>query len=116
MSAPKHTPGPWRLGALQSYDGYTGQPFRNVWAGQGDAATVTARAMRSEGAMTNDVDADARLIAAAPEMLEALNELLPRIENFEDRGPYGEGWQSKELEAAINAVRAAIAKATGSAS
>lgn len=68
----KHTPGPWRIGNLASYDGYTGQPYRNVWAGQGEAATVVARAIRSEGAMTNDVDADARLIAAAPDLLEAL--------------------------------------------
>ncbi len=102
MSAPKHTPGPWRVGALQSYDGYTGQPFRNVWAGQGDAATVTARAIRSEGAMTNDVDADARLIAAAPELLAALSELLAEAEEFHN--PHTEGW---------NMARAAIAKATG---
>ena len=66
----KHTPGPWRIGNLASYDGYTGQPYRNVWAGQGEAATVVARAIRSEGVMTNDVDADARLIAVAPMMYE----------------------------------------------
>ena len=71
----KHTPGPWRIGSLESYDGYTGQPYRNVWAGQDEAATVVARAIRSDGAMTNDVDADARLIASAPDLLAICKEL-----------------------------------------
>lgn len=99
----KHTPGPWRIGSLASYDGYTGQPFRNVWAGQDEAATVVARAIRSDGAMTNDVDADARLIAAAPELLEACIYLAEGIEACGVTGVY------------LDQARAAIAKATGGA-
>lgn len=94
----KHTPGPWRIGTLQSFDGYTGQPFRNVWAGHNDTATVVARAIRSEGAMTNDVDLDALLIAAAPDLLDAL--IWAR--------DGGEGW--REL------ANAAIEKAIGKSS
>ena len=99
----KHTPGPWRIGNLASYDGYTGQPYRNVWAGQGEAATVVARAIRSEGVMTNDVDADARLIAVAPELLEALKELMEYAGIIEERCD----------AVATNKARAAIAKAEG---
>lgn len=106
----QHTPGPWRIGSLESYDGYTGQPYRNVWAGQDEAATVVARAVRSDGAMTNDVDADARLIAAAPELLEALKDSRWHIANL--AGP--SGGQAHEREA-LAKIDAAIAKATGGA-
>ena len=79
MSESKHTPGPWSIGNLASYDGYTGQPYRNVWARQGEAATVIARAIRRHGE-TNDVDANAALIAAAPELLEALEEIMKQTD------------------------------------
>lgn len=94
----QHTPGPWRIGALASYDGYTGQPYRNVWAGEDEAATVVARAIRSDGAMTNDVDADALLIAAAPDLLRELQILADYAERNGAR---------------VGSARAAIAKATG---
>ena len=97
----KHTPGPWRIGTLASYDGYTGQPFRNVWAGTDDAATVVARAIRSEGAMSNDVDADACLISAAPDLLEALQAII------------GDGVHCDVVPHLHRKARAAIAKATG---
>ena len=76
-----HTPGPWRIGNLESYDGYTGKPYRNVWAGVDDAATVVARAIHDGGAETNDVDKDARLIAAAPELLAALRKVVAECTN-----------------------------------
>ena len=111
MSA--HTPGPWRIGALESYDGYTGQPFRNVWAGVDDEATVVARAIRSQGSMTNDVDADAMVISAAPELLEALMAavdcgMVPTSSAKEG----GASRHSRQVEVA-DMIRAAIAKATG---
>jgi len=101
----EHTPGPWRIGSLASYDGYTGQPFRNVWAGQDEAATVVARAIRSEGAMTNDVDADATLIAAAPDLLEALEEVVKDALGYVERTGQSIFW--------LENARAAIAKAKG---
>lgn len=76
-----HTRGPWRVGNLASYDGCTGQPYRNIWAGEDEDATVVARAIRSEGAMSNDVDADAHLIAAAPDLLEACKQWISEREN-----------------------------------
>lgn len=100
----KHTPGPWRVGNLGSYDAHTDEPYRNVWAGEGAESTVVARAVRAAGAMTNDVDEDARLIAAAPELLEALQGLLRGIANGPD-----------EANAAMLVAKArdAINKATG---
>lgn len=65
MTKPNITKGEWRVGGLESYDPYTGEPYRNVWCGEGENSTVVARAIRSEGAKTNDVDADAFLIAEA---------------------------------------------------
>ena len=112
MSNTKHTPGPWRIGSLESYDGYTGQPYRNVWARQDEAATVVARAIRSDGAMTNDVDADARLIAAAPELLEALQLALSAHGKLLLSDPPQEAWKTYGVE---TKARAAIAKATGGA-
>jgi hypothetical protein len=107
----KHTPGPWRIGSLKSFDGYTGQPFRNVWAGHNDAATVVARAIRTEGAMTNDVDADANLIAAAPDLLQALKKLLEFVEGAAE-GKDSFYWDEINKDEG-SAARAAIAKATG---
>lgn len=106
MSNAQHTPGPWRIGSLASYDGYTGQPYRNVWAGEDEAATVVARAIRSDGAMTNDVDADALLIAAAPDLLDALKAMVKAYRPADDDDDLGfEPW--------TKAAHAAIAKATG---
>lgn len=89
----KHTKGPWRIGNCPSYDGYTGKPYRNIWAGDGDAAQVIARAIDY-----GDVDANAALVAAAPDLLEALKGVL----RVADR---------KTVE--FDAARAAIAKAEG---
>ena len=64
-----HTPGPWRIDNLESYDAYPGAPFRNVWAG--DPAKCIARAIDH-----GDVDANAALIAAAPDLLNLVKGLL----------------------------------------
>lgn len=62
----KHTPGPWEVG-----DGSD----RNLFCGSGDILGKTKRG-RAVIARVNpglkDYEANARLIAAAPEMLEAL--------------------------------------------
>ena len=55
-------------------------------------------------------EADARLIAAAPDLLEALQSLLPMLDEWHDEFPDHVG--DKEGPA-IDAARAAIAKATG---
>ena len=108
----KYTPGPWRIGSLASWDGYTGRPFGNVWAGDGDEAVCIARAIgEGSGPQLSDVDADARLIAAAPDLLEALRkyELPIDINNIAlSCIEFGSEAVERELQR-----RAAIAKATG---
>lgn len=60
-----------------------------------------------------DQAANARLIASAPDLLEALETLLPMVQEWHDEFPRDVG--DKEAPA-IAFARAAIAKATGSAS
>lgn len=95
MSISKHTPGPWTLDdrgykyiVSKSGDGYITRDICRL-----DGSTMAALAQ----------EANARLIAAAPELLEAL-ELL--VDN-----PYREGTESDERLRRIG--RAAIAKAKG---
>jgi hypothetical protein len=55
--------------------------------------------------------ANARLIAAAPELLSALESLFEHCSMVHKR--WGDGSNQKEADAAIEAARAAIAKAEG---
>jgi hypothetical protein len=82
----RHTPGPWRTD--RPYDA----PSIYVIAGEG--ATLTRVASVRDAHKAN-----ARLIAAAPELLEALQGLVLALPA---------GWS-------MQAARAAIAKATGEA-
>ena len=81
MSA-QHTPGPWTVVAID-------------WAETGNAR-FEIKGIRRTGM------ADARLIAAAPELLEALKEIIAAAD--------GDGWN--QLDASFATARAAIAKAT----
>lgn len=92
------TAGPWRIGNLPSWDGYTGKPFRNVWAGDEDAAVCIARAIDH-----GDVDANAALIAAAPDLLAACLALT----KYATVGQDLPGWVIQAHEQAADAVRKA---------
>ena len=88
MTDTTHTPGPWRV--LHK----TG-----VFPMDSDCWTIgTAEQHRKEH------EANARLIAAAPDLLAALQEVLPLAENWGHPDHPG-----------ITAGRAAIARATGAA-
>ena len=104
MSA--HTPSPWTF--VQSGTGDF--PIWNVRIGTRGLITLPATA----GMET--MDADARLIAAAPELLEALNLMATIIDNMGDM-PDGfihpSPWKTLKCEEALMQARAAIAKATG---
>ena len=83
----KHTPGPWTVSETRhSYDTVIRGPKNEPIA-----LALIAGYTKQEG------QSNARLIAAAPELLEALQMLL----EFPNTGP------------ATSAARAAIAKATG---
>jgi hypothetical protein len=93
----KYTPGPW---ALRWHNGYR---LLSIYSGANINITV-ARVN-----ITNiDRDGNAALLAAAPDLLEALRRVLPWAELEDCGGP--------DIGADLSCARAAIAKATGSVS
>ena len=90
----KHTPGPWKIGTKYKTDIY----------GDGLGGKLIARV-----GMSPD-NADARLIAAAPELLAALQEIVA-LENTES-----DEWDGVErlIPEICDIARAAIAKAVQS--
>jgi len=110
MDKAKHTPGPWK-----QFDGY-GSSDRNpiIVDSLPDVDGKCIANCICYIATTNaDFQANARLIAAAPELLEALQDMLGGwryIRQFHG-DLYGVGW-----DRAQQAAEAAIAKATGESS
>lgn len=110
-STVKHTPGPWTAKWSKYRDGVfivqAGMPANRVLAqfdGDGDGPDGQSIA-------------DANLIAAAPDLLEALRKLeLAVLHNgdWEDGCFYHNGTSAPELQSPLDAARAAISKATGS--
>lgn len=103
----KHTAGPWKAEAFGAVTTLVQGIRRQV------ASTVGDAVMHSDP-RTNVVDlqaANARLIAAAPEMLKCLEACLGELESA-----FGGPQDQNEEEAALLAqARAAIAKAKGEA-
>ena len=100
-----HTPGPWRVGKKYVTDIYPN-----------DGGMLVARVMTG-GISNNKSYANARLIAAAPELLEALMLMV-----FDEQG---NEWRDSKVDQGIwddrrtrgeDIAREAIAKATGDAS
>lgn len=88
-----HTPGPWQEGeSHESKVDIISEKFVLIATVKGGIASSAPK------------NANARLIAAAPDLLAALSELLAEAEEFHN--PNTEGW---------NMARAAIARATGAA-
>lgn len=96
----EHTPGPWHLDVLAHTITDTGN-YDNRWIVRGNNHERIAD-MFEEG---DEADANANLIAAAPEMLEALKVFM----DYNDQG----GPLSFNTDAMWAQARAAIAKAEG---
>lgn len=108
----KHTPGPWRTYSARGSDGehcYWGidpeGDYRGTIGSSHDAEHIG-------GITKEESEANARLIAAAPELLEALDEMTAicaacTFENIYIRGQYF------NREGSVERARAAIAKAKG---
>lgn len=110
----KHTPGPWFVGGVrQKVDGQEALGiFRYDEAKKRDLNIASVWYDRRDGAGTND----ARLIAAAPDLLAALRKLeLAVLHNgdWDDGCFYHNGTSAPELQSPLDAARAAISKATG---
>jgi hypothetical protein len=96
----KHTPGPWRY-------------WTQSRAGRGEDTCTFVSADSTEvlRAVTKTItEADADLIAAAPDLLEALKLVMPALEHMRLQ------WPRSEFDDSIDIVanaRTAIAKAEG---
>jgi hypothetical protein len=103
MSA-KHTPGPW------SYDpaSFWKRPGLRGFKVYGPDSKSIAAYSSAGNRNAEEQEANARLIAAAPDLLAALRELIETAERFADlRG----STDQKALWADLEAARIAIAKA-----
>ena len=98
MSAPAFTPGPWQ---------YLRSPSGPIRVGPSHNCTVAVAPFPPTG----DQEANARLIAAAPELFDALNALVNAVspdDNDKSCEPY--------FRPALKAARTALAKAQGAQS
>lgn len=102
---PKHTPGPWVMSRLG--------PDEIHIMGM-NAGTVCEIRDANGDPLDEHAEPDARLIAAAPDLLEALSDLVAMIKGCSgtsQRWPQSM-WNDEDLEVLAEA-RAAIEKATG---
>lgn len=99
----KHTPGPWLVATSNSW--------RRIVSQHGDVVCAPCNQPDGHPDLTfpngGAEGSDARLIASAPELLEALNLAELFMSGFE-----GDSMQV-EIEGQLRKIRAAIAKATG---
>lgn len=101
----KHTPGPWRLD--------TGRNRIMVYGLQHSVCRISLGYSGEPSSVRhlNRRISDARLIAAAPDLLTALIGLAPILATAESNASGNPEWEA--VSSRINAARAAIAKATG---
>lgn len=104
MTQFKGTPGPWRVsekrGDLIDIRHENNEP---------GAMSLNLAQVIARQSWLKEAEANARLIAAAPELLEALQNLIVSYDNFRERaGRNGDPENPLMIDA-----RAAIAKATG---
>ena len=109
----KHTPGPWTTKAA---------PYRAWICRVGNNADdpdvwTECECKPGESYEWGSKIADARLIAAAPELLAALQLIVQGLTSENNKcWPTTQPWTKKERDSAmLQAARAAIAKATGAA-
>lgn len=94
----KHTPGPWMVQKNANWVGTDPDGFFTV--------------ARCSGSTMSESVENARLIAAAPELLNSLKELESEIEvNY--RACFSKGKMHADIESMIDRARLAIVKAEG---
>ena len=105
----KHTPGPWWLGRDPSHFG----SLTSITGGSDSTGGI--RSVAEVGGLDIDeAEANARLIAAAPDMLEACQSFIARWETLSSESAnMMERRDLDNLARSATAIRAAIAKAEG---
>ena len=124
MNKIKHTPGPWRISNTEIYGSEDIHVHGRLWPvvpgqGQVSSRSFTSRVCVVEGSPELEGPAaNARLIAAAPDLLEVCHELLHEVETSHidwARFNYGsldyDPEYKPEFPACVNKARATIAKA-----
>ena len=110
MTNTTHTPGPWATDE-DDHDA----PYQDIKINAGNRFTVCT--VWIDDAPVREFNAEqqanARLIAAAPELLEALKQCRLALEPYDDVKPRDWKTDREKLAFAHQAARAAIAKATG---
>jgi hypothetical protein len=111
-----HTPGPWAWSP--HYKTGDGRATWSLIGSQDGYGILSCDGDENSPQGLND-EANARLIAAAPELLEALIALLPHVEHHDICGDH-DAYNHADVhtcgcgpEAAVEHARAAIAKARG---
>jgi len=102
----KHTPGPWFVERLESTEG----DF-SVSTNPDPAALKCYTAVTVGGLSDGSEEANANLIAAAPDLLAALRALFDDYKRLADSGDAG-NWRLEDLDEGKQAL-AALAKAEG---
>lgn len=102
----KHTPKPWKIGGeysnkMDEIEGSDGRAVAVVWTRRAPEFATTRQQFKPDP----ELAANARLIVAAPELLEACRVLLEHIEIGQVEDDIGPG--------NVEIARAAIEKATG---
>lgn len=105
MSESKHTPGPWTAHFWNNLDNGTLEPTGKRTIRIEHQVFPDIKIGRALATLDFDNEANARLIAAAPELLDALQDAMRWFAKLEDWCGVG--------DPNIEKYRAAIAKATG---
>lgn len=102
-----HTPGPWSLSTESVYATRVDGPDGNKVA--------LAQYLLSEGRSIPEAIANARLISAAPDLLEALERVIAPLEIAVKLSSWRQDPTPGECSRALEGAKAAIAKAKGEA-
>lgn len=113
---PKHTPAPWRF---QHNGSWQTNPYSVTASAKGVHSTTIANIPARRSIPSWEWESNARLIAAAPDLLDALHAVQklmdfsspPNENHITATDCFGTLWEEAEAK-----VRAAIAQATGDAS
>lgn len=100
----EHTPGPWKA---RDYVNHEGNTWIDCYAfannGKGKCLGGTLATVHKNGVGKGSMEANALLIAAAPELLDALKELFDLLEEHQPQW-----YLKKHYNVALNALNKAI--------
>jgi hypothetical protein len=106
-----HTPGPWAHETALNMGYDTPVPYEKITCPQGG---YLAKAVNNGRVSDEETKANARLIASAPELLEALEAAYEELEGYAELlQEQGHTEDADAVEAVWRKARAAIAKARG---